>query len=85
MLFGLADELDFVLIFLRTAHHTRFAVLNHFRTAHHTRSTVLNTAIFFGSTSLTPTENGTGEFSGSKKCQHFPGKTVEAAGGWFSC
>jgi hypothetical protein len=31
--------------------------------------------IFWGPTSLTPLENGAGEFSGQKTCQHFPIKT----------
>ena len=41
----------------------------------HTGFAELNTAIVFGSTSLTPPENGAGEFSGPKTIQHFPGKT----------
>ena len=41
----------------------------------HTRFVDLNTAGKSGSTSLTPPENGAGECSVPKKCQHFLGKT----------
>ena len=44
--------------------------------ATHTGFAGLNTAIRYGSTSLSPPENGAGEFSGAKKSQHFPGKTL---------
>ena len=63
---------DFVLNYLRTAHNTLVAVLNYLRTAHHTRSAVLNTATFWLDITYPPGEWN--EWSGPKKCQHFPEK-----------